>query len=56
MKSIFDRIKDKAYTKSMIEYAKQENTKVFAWGTGIVGTGKWIQMFKRVWYKSGFFL
>jgi hypothetical protein len=41
------RVKNKAHLKRMIELAKQEETTVFIWGSGLLGTGKGYELISR---------
>ena len=42
-----NRVRNKAHLKRMIELAKQEETTVFIWGTGLLGTGKGYEIISR---------
>lgn len=55
MEFIEKRIKNKVHTKKMLELAKKEDTVVFVWGTGLLGTGNGYQILQKNNIKIDYF-
>lgn len=55
MKSSYERVRNKKQMWDIIHFAMNENVKVFAWGTGMIGTGMGYEFLRKLDVKIDFF-